>query len=95
MNKNNLIVIGLVGLAGILLYQVLFNFILPIALFVVLLYILKLLIKGFDKNEDIIEAKPLKDNIENSSNENVVPIQTIEDIQTNNDFKTNDDIIPE
>ena len=63
MNKNSLIAFGLVGIAGIILYQVLFNFILPIALFVVLLYILKLLIKGFDQTENKTTSDVLKENI--------------------------------
>ena len=52
INKDILLAIGIVGLGGVMLYQVLFNFLLPIALFVVLLYILKLLIKGFDTSEE-------------------------------------------
>ena len=78
MNKNSLIAFGLVGIAGIILYQVLFNFILPIALFVVLLYILKLLIKGFDQTENITTSDVLKEKPNESSVKNVVPISSEE-----------------
>ena len=52
INKNTLIAICVIAIGGIVLYQVLFNFIFPIALLLFLLYVLKLLIKG-ENNEEI------------------------------------------
>ena len=97
MNKNSLITIGLVGIAGIILYQILFNFILPIALFVVLIYVLKLLIKGSDSSENATNAKPIEDHPDNSSAKNVVPIKpkkvkTVEEVKPTEDMKPTEEV---
>ena len=46
-SKNILIAIGVLGI-GLILYKVLLGFVLPIALFVALGYVLKFLLKGPD-----------------------------------------------
>ena len=62
INKNTLIAICVIGIGGIVvLYQVLFNFIFPIALILFLLYVLKLLIKG-ENNEEIKDYELLEVN---------------------------------
>ena len=94
MNKNSLIAIGLVGIAGIILYQVLFNFILPIALFVVLLYILKLLIKGFDQSETITTSDVLKKKPNDSYVKNAVPISS-EEIKPDLESKSEEEVKPD
>ena len=79
MNKKLLINIFLVGLAGIIIYQVLLNFILPIALFVVLIPVLKFLIKGSDNSGSVLFSKFSNNNSETSLEKNVnsqMPIET-------------------
>ena len=48
-NKNILIAIGVLGIA-VILYKLLLGFVLPIALFVSLGYVLKFLLKGSDSD---------------------------------------------
>ena len=74
INKDILLAIGIVGLGGVMLYQVLFNFLLPIALFVVLLYILKLLIKGFDTSEEKETTELLRDKSNSSTDKDLEEI---------------------
>ena len=77
-SKNILISIGVIGI-GIIVYKVLLGFILPIALFVALGYILKFLLKGTDS----VEVSSVLKNTETSpSTENIVEIKPIEGSKT-------------
>ena len=76
--KNTIITTILVGLIGIIFFKVLFAFILPIILFVVLMSILKVLIKGFDENQDTVNSELLDNNLNGNSVQNIVTI-TLED----------------
>ena len=76
--KNTVITIALVGLIGIILFKILFAFILPIILFVVLMSILKVLIKGFDEDQDTTNPELINNNPNGNSVENIVTI-TLED----------------
>ena len=83
LNKNKPIVIGLTGIGAVILYQVLLNFLLPIALFVFLLYVLKILIKGFEKHDEPEESKSALKKPDSSS-ENNVPNQPIKAVISKN-----------
>ena len=72
--KNNIITIVLVPLIGIIFFKVLFAFILPIILFVVLMSILKVLIKGFDENQDTVNSELLDNNLNGNPVKNIVTI---------------------
>jgi len=76
--KNTVITIVLVGLIGIIFFKVLFAFILPIILFVVLMSILKVLIKGFDEDQDTVNSELLDNNLNGNSDKSIVTI-TLED----------------
>ena len=76
--KNTVITIVLIGLIGIILFKVLFAFILPIILFVVLMSILKVLIKGFDEDQDTVNSELLDNNLNGNSDKSIVTI-TLED----------------
>ena len=76
--KNTVITIALVGLIGIIFFKILFAFILPIILFVVLMSILKVLIKGFDEDQDTTNPELINNNPNGNSVENIVTI-TLED----------------
>ena len=76
--KNTVITIILVGLIGIIFFKVLFAFILPIILFVVLMSILKVLIKGFDEDQVTVNSEILDNNLNGNSVKNIVTI-TLED----------------
>jgi len=74
--KNILIAIGVVGI-GLILYKFLLGFVLPIALFISLGYVLKFLLKGSDSDigqnvSSILNKKS------NTSMENVVEIKPIQ-----------------
>ena len=82
INKDTLLTIGVFGLGVVIFYQVLFNFLLPIALFVFLLYILKLLIKGFETSEE--EGEEEEEEIELLKDQsNSSPTKDIEEINPN------------
>ena len=72
--KNTVITIALVGLIGIIFFKILFAFILPIILFVVLMSILKVLIKGFDEDQDTTNPELINNNPNGNSVENIVTI---------------------
>ena len=76
--KNILISIGVLGI-GIILYKLLLGFILPIALFVSLGYVLRFLLKGSDF-DSVKEVSQIFNNSETSpSIGNVVEIKPIEE----------------
>ena len=72
--KNTVITIILVGLIGIIFIKVLFAFILPIILFVVLMSILKGLIKGFDEDQVTANSEIVDNNLNENSAKNIVTI---------------------
>ena len=76
--KNTIITIVLVGLIGIIFFKVLFAFILPIILFVVLMSILKVLVKGFDEDQDTVNSELLDNNLNGNPVKSIVTI-TLED----------------
>ena len=76
--KKTIITTILVGLIGIIFFKVLFSFILPIILFVVLMSILKVLIKGFDEDQDTVNSELLDNNLNGNSVKGIVTI-TLED----------------
>ena len=78
-SKNILISIGVLGI-GLILYKLLLGFVLPIALFVALGYVLKLLLKGSDSDQ--APSQILKDITTPSSTENIVEIKPIEEDKT-------------
>ena len=76
--KTILIAIGCLGL-GVILYKLLIGFVLPIALFVSLGYVLKFLLKG-SESDSIQEVSQVFNNNSNSSSiDDVVEIKPIED----------------
>ncbi len=72
--KNTFLYILLIGMIGIIFFKILFAFILPIILFVVLMSILKVIIKGFDEDQDTVNSELLDNNLNGSSVENFVTI---------------------
>ena len=80
--KNILIAFGVLGI-GLILYKLLLGFVLPIALFVSLGYVLKFLLKG-SETESGQELSQILTNIEPTSSINkVVEIQPIEEEKQN------------
>ena len=80
--KNILIAFGVLGI-GLILYKLLLGFVLPIALFVSLGYVLKFLLKG-SETESEQELSQILTNIEPTSSINkVVEIQPIEEEKQN------------
>ena len=88
ISTNTLIAIVVIGVGGVILYQLLLNFIFPIALFVLLLYVLKYLIKGFENNDEIEGVPILEDQPGSPPTQNVVPITPVV-------FSSNNDVSPE
>ena len=76
--KNTVITIVLFCLIGLIFFKVLFAFILPIILFVVLMSILKVMIKGFDETQDTVNSEFLDNNLNRNPVKNIVTI-TLED----------------
>ena len=80
--KNILIAFGVLGI-GLILYKLLLGFVLPIALFVSLGYVLKFLLKG-SETESEQELSQILTNIEPTSSINkIVEIQPIEEDKQN------------
>ena len=75
--KNILIALGVLGI-GLILYKLLFGFVLPIALFVSLGYVLKFLLKGSESESGEDFSQILTKNEPSSSKENIVEIRPIE-----------------
>ena len=76
--KNILISIGVIGI-GVILYKLLLGFVLPIALFVSLGYVLKFLLKGSDSEAGQEVSQILTNNGNPSEIENIVEIKPIEE----------------
>ena len=94
MNRKNILIsIGIIG-AGLILYKLLFGFVLPIALFVALGYILKFLLKGAD-SVSVQEASQILTKSEPpSSIENIVEIKPIEEVKTTKEDQPTEEINP-
>ena len=80
-SKNILIAIVVLGI-GVILYKILLGFVLPIALFVSLGYVLKFLLKGSDSDsdagEEVSQVFP-NSSKSPSSIQNIVEIKPIEE----------------
>ena len=85
-SKNILILAGVIGV-GLILYKLLLGFILPIALFVSLRYVLKFLLKGSETDSPEEVAQILASNMKSSSKENVVEIKPVEESKPNGEVK--------
>tara|TARA_B100001029_G_C14883369_1_gene351200 strand:- start:65 stop:367 length:303 start_codon:yes stop_codon:yes gene_type:complete len=92
-SKNILIAIGLFGI-GVVLYKLLVGFVLPIALFVALGYVLKFLLKGSDSDTEEEVPKIISNINKNISTANIVEIKAIKDEQAADDEKGSDDEKP-
>ncbi len=78
-SKNILITIGVIGI-GFVLYKFLLGFVLPIALFVSLRYVLKFLLKGSDsKSGEEVSQILTKNSVSTPSIENIVEIKPIKE----------------
>ena len=77
-SKNILVAIGVLGI-GIILYKFLLGFVLPIALFVSLRYVLKFLLKGSEPDSGNEVSQVLKKSEPSSSIDNIVEIKPIEE----------------
>ena len=78
-SKNIFIAIGVISI-GVILYKLLLGFILPIALFVSLGYVLKFLLKGGSESDSGQEpSEILKNSNTPSSIDNIVEIKPIEE----------------
>ena len=77
-SKNILIFIGVLGI-GLILYKLLLGFVLPIALFVSLGYVLKFLLKGSDSDTSKELSQILTNSAEDSSRDNIVEIKPIQE----------------
>ena len=75
-SKNILIAFGVLGI-GLVLYKVLLGFVLPIALFVSLGYVLKFLLKGADSEGGQEVSQVFSNSSTSTSTDNVVEIQPI------------------
>ena len=79
MNKKNILIsIGVLGI-GIILYKLLLGLVLPIALFVSLGYVLKLLLKDSDSDSVKEVAQIFTSSESTSSIDNIVEIKPIEE----------------
>ena len=77
-SKNILIAIAVLGI-GVILYKLLLGFVLPIALFVALGYVLKFLLKGTESDSGQDLSQILDNDETNASIENIVEIKPIEE----------------
>ena len=79
MNRKNIfIAIGVIGI-GVILYKLLLGFVLPIALFLSLGYVLKFLLKGSEPDSGNESSQILTKSEPPSSIDNIVEIQPIEE----------------
>ena len=75
-SKNILISVGVIGI-GFILYKLLLGFVLPIALFVSLGYVLKFLLKGSESDSGKEFSQSLSDSEPPSAIQNIVEIKPI------------------
>ncbi len=87
MNRKNIfIAIGVLGI-GLILYKLLLGFVLPIALFVSLGYVLKFLLKGSESDTDETLSQILMNNEPSPATQNIVEIKPIEEDKMSEGFK--------
>jgi len=79
MNSKNLLIAIGVLLIGVILYKLLLGFVLPIALFVALGYVLKFLLKGSESDSGKDLSQISKNSEPPSPIDNIVEIQPIEE----------------
>ena len=79
MNSKNLLIAIGVFLIGVILYKLLLGFVLPIALFVALGYVLKFLLKGSESDSGKDLSQISKNSEPPSPIDNIVEIQPIEE----------------
>ncbi len=77
-SKNILITFGVISI-GLILYKFLLGFVLPIALFVFLGYVLKFLLKGSESDQEQECSKILPNIQPPSSLDNIVEVKPIEE----------------
>ena len=82
MNSKNLLIAIGVLLIGVILYKLLLGFVLPIALFVALGYVLKFLLKGSESDSGKDLSQISKNSEPPSPIDNIVEIQPIEEDKT-------------
>ncbi len=73
INKKILTSFALVVIGAVIVYEMIFNLILPIALLFFDLYLLKILLKGFDNDEKIKSLLLFGDSSNLSSTKNNIP----------------------
>tara|TARA_Y100001968_G_C19009980_1_gene550054 strand:- start:7 stop:300 length:294 start_codon:yes stop_codon:yes gene_type:complete len=88
-SKNILIGVGVFGIA-LILYKLLLGFVLPIALFVSLGYVLKFLIKGSDSDSEENSSQILTNSESPSMVDNIVEIKPIQDDKSVEDVRTSE-----
>ena len=91
--RNILVAIGVFGIA-VILYKLLLGFVLPIALFVSLGYVLKFLIKGSDSESEEDSSAILTNSKPTSVIDNVVEIKPIQEDKPIEEEKTSGDDKP-
>ena len=79
MNTRNILIAIFVAVIGLILYKLLLGFVLPIALFVSLGYVLKFLLKGNNTESAQESSQILTNNEPSSVIENIVEIKPIEE----------------
>ena len=79
MNTKNILISIAVFVIGIILYKFLLGFVLPIALFVSLGYVLKFLLKGAETDSEEEFSQILMKSETSSSKDNIVEIKPIQE----------------
>ena len=92
-SKNILIGIGVIGI-GFILYKLLLGFVLPIALFVSLGYVLKFLLKTSESDDGQEVAQILNKSEPSSEIQNIVEIKPIEQEKPDQEEKPDQDENP-
>ena len=78
IKKNTPIAICLVGIAAVILYQIVFNLILPISMLIFDLYILKILLKDFENIEEISGFNLLENRVDSTTVKDDLLVKSIE-----------------
>ena len=92
-SKNILIAIGVFGIA-VILYKLLLGLVLPIALFVSLVYVLKFLIKGSDSDLEEDSSETLTNSEPTSLVDNIVEIKPIQEDKAIEEVKPSEEDKP-
>tara|TARA_Y100001968_G_scaffold31834_1_gene24472 strand:- start:80 stop:511 length:432 start_codon:yes stop_codon:yes gene_type:complete len=94
MNTKNILIAFVIIGGGVILYKLLLGFVLPIALFVALGYVLKFLLKGSDSESVQDVSQVLTKSQPPSSLENIVEIKPIEEGKRTKEDETIEEINP-